>query len=44
MPRNFGFQGKRDDQVSFSQAVAGICLGLVVICLIYAYLLSRSAP
>ena len=30
-PRNFGHQGKREDQVSFAELVGGICLGLMVV-------------
>ena len=45
MPRNFGFQGKRDDQVTFSEVVAGICLGIVVICCLYAFFFApRTLP
>jgi len=41
-PRNFGHQGKRDDQVSFSELVGGICLGLILVGLIGSCFLSPS--
>jgi hypothetical protein len=45
-PRNFGLnqQGKRDDQVTFSELVGGICLGLVIVALIGSCFLARATP
>ncbi len=40
-PRDHDRQGKREDQVSFSELVAGICLGVALIAVIAAYLLDR---
>lgn len=41
-PRNFGFQGKRDDQVTFSELVVGLCLGLAIVAAIGSCFLSLS--
>lgn len=40
------YQGKREDQVSFAEVVAGICLGLLAIAVIGAALLhyAGTAP
>lgn len=41
MTRNFGLdhQGKREDQVSFAELVAGICFGLMLVCLLGLFFL-----
>lgn len=41
-PRNFGFPGQRDDSVSLDELLAGICLGLILVCIIGACFLARS--
>lgn len=43
-PRNFGLdhQGKREDQVSFVQVVAGILIGLLMVVAIGSCFIARA--